>query len=747
MTNILLVFLNNLSKVDEFNKIIDRFAEQNYAMYLLDNIKDDEFFYINSLPELVEFYKGQHDDVNKIVVLSNSRDLLFSWYRCYNSMVDDFIYFIDEDEKNYFNPQDRHFDFYYNLYQFNGIDKEIVEGKIYLNINFNNYNKIIDFLIKDNKFKYFNSFYKYNFNETKIEKNNISKKYIFNGFKYSFELANAKNTETFKIYIQNSDKFKIDNHFIQTLLSNGYLIPYITVLFYKVQEESLTNLLLSIYKSLKKVDKVYQKDIFEHLYLYMNNNDIDFKERIYISSLLVMINNEDERLTEFIMKTLLEDVKYTEYHYYVLINILFYHTNESLKKYDTYEFDRRDIIRKLSRLNKVKLGLDNERISKNDIYKIIIVTDQLLNLYHSPTKTTLDIAKSIKTEYPNIKIKIIVEDNLYCKKAEKIIPYLFTSIESKECKSIHKSELIEHDIDIYYANNNINVTDKLSETIKKIDDFEPNVIFYTSPISLSVMSLLEYYPIVYISYNDFNFTIPSDIYLERSKKEVIKQNEKYNLININNVYEFIPSRAKYIGAKSKYIRENFRLNNNDFVMVTVGNRLDGEISDEFIDMVVDFVKDNDRVKWIIVGNCQLNYLKSKYIDIFYNKVIKINYEYDLPALYGICDIYLNPQRSTGGGSIFTAMYEGLPIVMLSHYSDVINHIGIENTCGYKLSDMKRELYKLYTHRNYRDAKSIAMKERVKLFEMKKNKDAQELWMYFNKAINNFRDRVENEDKK
>ena len=44
-------------------------------------------------------------------------------------------------------------------------------------------------------------------------------------------------------------------------------------------------------------------------------------------------------------------------------------------------------------------------------------------------------------------------------------------------------------------------------------------------------------------------------------------------------------------------------------MVTVGNRLDGEISDEFVDMVVDFIKDKDLVKWIIVGKCQLNYLK------------------------------------------------------------------------------------------------------------------------------------------
>ena len=106
MDNILLIFLNDLERVEEFNEIIDKFDKNGYKMYLLDNIRKDDHF--------------------------SSRDLIFSWYRCYNSVVDDYIYFIDEDEKNYFLPSDRHFNFYYNLYEFNGIDKETVEGKIYL---------------------------------------------------------------------------------------------------------------------------------------------------------------------------------------------------------------------------------------------------------------------------------------------------------------------------------------------------------------------------------------------------------------------------------------------------------------------------------------------------------------------------------------------------------------------------------------------------------------------------------------
>jgi hypothetical protein len=134
LDNILLIFLNNLERTDEFNRIIDEFDKNGYKMYLLDNIKEDQFFSFDELPNLVDFYKKGYKNVNKTVVLSNSRDLIFFWYRCYNSVADDFIYFIDANDKDYFTPQDRHFNFYYNLYEFNGIDRETVEGKIYLNI-------------------------------------------------------------------------------------------------------------------------------------------------------------------------------------------------------------------------------------------------------------------------------------------------------------------------------------------------------------------------------------------------------------------------------------------------------------------------------------------------------------------------------------------------------------------------------------------------------------------------------------
>lgn len=191
MDNILLIFLNDLERIEEFNEIIEEFDKNGYKMYLLDNIREDEYFSFDNLPNLVEIYKNEHKNVNKVVVLSNSRDLIFSWYRCYNCVVDDYIYFIDEDEKNYFIPEDRHFNFYYNLYEFNGIDRETVEGKIYLN---KKDRVILPICYERKHFDFFSNFSFFN----KTEKKSLNKKYIFNGFEYSFN-SNKEEWESIKI--------------------------------------------------------------------------------------------------------------------------------------------------------------------------------------------------------------------------------------------------------------------------------------------------------------------------------------------------------------------------------------------------------------------------------------------------------------------------------------------------------------------------------------------------------------------
>jgi len=129
MDNILLIFLSNLKYIDKFNKIIDKFSEQRYKIYVYEDIINIDFKHTD-LPEIIRYYNEEGS--NKIVILSNIRDLLYFCYRCYNQLVDDFIYFIEDEENNYFDVDDKYYSAYFNIFEFNGIENETIDGSIYM---------------------------------------------------------------------------------------------------------------------------------------------------------------------------------------------------------------------------------------------------------------------------------------------------------------------------------------------------------------------------------------------------------------------------------------------------------------------------------------------------------------------------------------------------------------------------------------------------------------------------------------
>ncbi len=718
LDNILLIFLNDLEREEEFNEIINKFDENGYKMYLLDNIKEDKYFSFDNLPYLVEYYKNEHQDVNKVVVLSNSRDLILSWYRCYNSIVDDFIYFIDDDEKNYFSHEDRHFNFYLNLSEFNGIEQETIEGKIYININFNNYEKIIRFLVRKNNFLYFDSFSEFDFTGTKTDKKQLCKAYVFNRYEYIFGINNRNLVEKIKIVNDIRKDFLLNDLFLDNVINNDFIIPYLTLLFYQAKEKFLLDILVILYNKLKKTDKNKKKKIYEELFTYINNSYEDFKNKIGISSLLVMIHNDDERLLNFIMKTLLNDNRYVDYHYEVVTNVMFYLTKENLCKYNDFYLDLRNEIGKLtewiSKDNRLKIP--NSKHGKSNIKKIAFVVDQLLSVLHSPTKLMLDYAKNIKKYYPDYKVKIFVEDNLYCKNEIGLIPYLYTSAISSSIKNEHYTYLDDDSIEINYADVNLSKKERTINLVNKITEYSPDVIVTNSDISIINRIFYNRIPIAYISMGGDYFCNLADVYLCVSKKKVIENNFVYKLLNEMNVYEF-KYGLEFVDSKKEIKRSDYNLSQNDFVMITVGNRLDAEMDKEFIDYIVKFIIENDNVKWLIVGPREINYIETVYGFLLNQKIIRISYEDDLAALYRICDVYLNPRRKGGGISIAMAMNEGLPIVLTKDSTDGVYYVGVENAVDNDMMEYIDMIKHIKNDIEFRNNIKIKMKKNISNFSM------------------------------
>lgn len=189
MEKVLLVFLNNLKYIEKFDTIIDMFSEQHYKIYFYDDINSIDFSYTD-LPEIIRYYDEK--GTNKVVVLSNIRDLLYFWFRCYNQLVDDFIYFIEDEENNFFDVDDKFYSVYFNVFEFNGIENETINGSIYLT---EKNSTILPLYFKP---IYFDLIHNFDFNR-KINRGIINKIYETEEYSFAFNNFDRQNSETIKL--------------------------------------------------------------------------------------------------------------------------------------------------------------------------------------------------------------------------------------------------------------------------------------------------------------------------------------------------------------------------------------------------------------------------------------------------------------------------------------------------------------------------------------------------------------------
>jgi hypothetical protein len=204
------------------------------------------------------------------------------------------------------------------------------------------------------------------------------------------------------------------------------------------------------------------------------------------------------------------------------------------------------------------------------------------------------------------------------------------------------------------------------------------------------------------------------------------------LINKDNIYDRIVINLHEGIEPNRYItRKEYGLDKSDFIMITVGNRLDSELDSEFIDYIINFINSYEDIKWIILGNAKLDFLKYNYREIFETKIININYEKDLSALYQICDIYINPRRSTGGASAYIALNNNIPVLTLQETSDVSAILGLQNTVGPEMNDYINELEKIYNNDQYK--KSIVKKQGEIIDNLNYKKGVEQFIEFFNIA--------------
>jgi|GEM_PF-2513001 glycosyltransferase involved in cell wall biosynthesis len=133
--------------------------------------------------------------------------------------------------------------------------------------------------------------------------------------------------------------------------------------------------------------------------------------------------------------------------------------------------------------------------------------------------------------------------------------------------------------------------------------------------------------------------------------------------------DMLPERAL---AQSELTRDQFGIPRDKVVLAVPGNRLDAEIDDNFISMLLCISSDSYFVVFAGVFNDYEDYCNR--FPVLRNISVFVGYQEDLPAFIKLVDLYVTPQRVGGGLTALCALSMSVPVLTLK-YGDTYSFAG------------------------------------------------------------------------
>lgn len=385
-------------------------------------------------------------------------------------------------------------------------------------------------------------------------------------------------------------------------------------------------------------------------------------------------------------------------------------------RYYEYYMDRKAILRKVSD----KMLHEGERKlpkkgKENNKDRLAFCCFQLYGKEMHLTKIISgyanQMAKMGKT------VKVFVENRHYEAEEFFLENTYGNGMNAAEFRESNRSLFIQ-EVEIYYAVGK-SMREKTEDFFEKVCAYNPEAVFYyNGESSCMTYNLVKYFPVINVMTIQMGSCAEYHILAAVNKNRMLEMDRSYKFIEDKERIQqsplfFVPPNTYKIIS-----REDLQIEEDAFVLITVGNRLQYEIKDDFVNAVCDVLVRNNFV-WILVGCSCLQYVSENYQNMLEKKKIRfVSYEEDLCALYKICDVYLNPQRVGGGTSVAWAMFEKLPVLTIRQVaSDGFAWVGEELAIGEGYQNMMQELLRLYRDDTYRECQKERFKARIDSFNI------------------------------
>lgn len=346
---------------------------------------------------------------------------------------------------------------------------------------------------------------------------------------------------------------------------------------------------------------------------------------------------------------------------------------------------------------------------------VIVITEQFLKNSSGPTKTALDRCKTL---IDCLNKKILLINTAELSSLIGVIPFYECKIGNYKPELLEESENIWHGTRIPYLQCYHNMPD--IETIKtllsQIASLKPKFIVQIGANSILANLADKMIPVITVGCTTSEILPTMTRYQISNQKLSLEEKEILADLNIseNSVIEgrFTFSLDE---QQEHFHRVELGLEENKFILVVVGSRLDQEVTGEFAGMLEGLPREKFMTAFIGNFTTYDEFLKNH--PKLKHTTKNMGFWNNPRAVIELCDLYVNPVRKGGGTSCVEAMEKGLPVVTME-YGDVAHIAGSEFSGGIKTYEEMRSLIEKYAADQsfYKEQAGIAKNKASKLMD-------------------------------
>lgn len=453
------------------------------------------------------------------------------------------------------------------------------------------------------------------------------------------------------------------------------ILHWINAKFNNNLKETDNILLREIYEDVKKNNEIKQ------LYLFLNEEYKDSPDILIMIFSIIFGQIKDKEIIAELYRLIGRDDINVFYANWIRAQINHY---IFLDRHFNVDYSlARDVQESLTKRLKLKLDLTLPFIDVKDRDRdsIVVLTDQFLSDLHAPTSVVKRFCYELKKN-GNKKVALMVcPENT----KETKIPSTWLSSDSfcfnysenltGNFSYTYRDEVI-HGKQVILDEDNL---DNIKNFITYLYNLKPYFVWYIGGLAVFPELINDFttlisqkctsgYPVssasLMINWLDDHSEDTLDI-----QKDLQRRSQHTAAIKIYHEYEM---------PRHIYQRRQFGIPDKSFVLLLVGNRLDSEIKEEFINILIEILERFSDFFILIIGDCKNEHeLFSN--GIFHNRVKNIGFQDQLIEALTLGDLFINPPRQGGGRGAAMALSIGIPIVTLDN-CDVSAAAGKDFSC-------------------------------------------------------------------